>query len=274
MKTVIGLYDDLETARRVVQALTDASIDANDINLVAGDPDGRYAKPEKEVVKAGTDPAVEGAVAGGVLGGLAGLLFGLSTFALPGLGPVIVAGPLLSSLAGAGVGAAGGGLVATLAKEWNLSEEEAELYLEAVRRGGALIMVRAPQERVDDVRGIMNRYPLVDVATRGKQWREEGWSGFDAEAGPYGGVEKDSVDSVFREHYEKVYGKSGLPYEDYARAYKFGFHLATDTKNIDNPWRELQPEARKQWAKEYGEDWDDYEDAVRFAYHRAQTYMV
>lgn len=274
MKTVVGLYDDLETARQVVQSLGDAGIDANNMNLVAGDPEDQYAKPDKEAVKAEADTAVEGAVTGGVLGGLAGLLFGLSAFALPGLGPVIVAGPLLSSLAGAGIGAAGGGLVATLATEWDLSEDEAELYLEGVRRGGALVMVRTPQEKVDEVRGVMNRYPLVDMQARGKQWREEGWSGFDPGARPYAGVEKDSVDDVFREHYEKVYGDSGFPYDDYARAYKFGFHLATDTKNVNNPWRELRPEARKQWAKEHGEDWDDYEDAVRFAYHRAQMYMV
>lgn len=273
MKTVVGLYDDLETARRVVQDLTDAGFDANDINLIAGDPDGRYEKLDEDAVQAGEDPAVEGAVTGGVLGGLAGLLLGLSAFALPGLGPVVVGGPLLSSLVGAGIGAASGGLVATLV-EWGLSEEEAELYLESVRHGSALVMVRTEEEQVGRVREILNAHPLVDVDERAKQWREEGWSGYDAEVSSYAGVEKDSVDSVFREHYEKIYGDSAFPYEDYARAYKLGFHLATDTKNINNPWRELRPEARKQWAKEHGEDWDDYEEAVRFAYHRAQTYMV
>jgi len=276
VKTVVGLYDNLETARRVVQDLTDAGFEANDINLIAGDLDVQRAKvgtDDEETVQPGTDPAVEGAAAGGALGGLAGLLFGLSAFALPGLGPVVVAGPLLSSLVGAGIGAAGGGLVATLV-EWGLSEEDAELYLEGVRRGSALIMVRVQEERVDQARRILSRYPLVDVEERGKQWRDEGWSGYDAEAGSYAGIERDSVDSVFKEHFDKVYGESGFPYEDYARAYKFGFHLATDTKNINNPWEELRPEARKQWAKEHGEDWDDYEEAVRFAYHRAQTYMV
>ena len=273
MKTVVGLYDDLETARRAVQDLTDAGFDANDINLIAGDPNAQDGELDEDAVQAGADAAVEGAVTGGVLGGLAGLLFGLSSLALPGLGPVVVAGPLLTSLVGAGIGAAGGGLVATLV-EWGLSEEEAELYLEGVRRGSALVMVRTQEERMDQARRILSRYPLVDVDERGKQWREEGWSGYDAEAGPYAGVEKDSVDTVFKEHYEDVYGESELPYEKYARAYKFGFHLATDTKNINNPWEELRPEARKQWAKEHGEDWDDYEEAVRFAYHRAQTYMV
>ncbi|MDX1688273.1 MAG: hypothetical protein R3248_09845 [Candidatus Promineifilaceae bacterium] len=273
MKTVVGLYDELETARHVVQDLTDAGFDANDINLIAGDPDGQYAKPDEDAVHAGADSAVEGAVAGGVLGGLAGLLFGLSAFALPGLGPVIIAGPILSSFVGAGIGAASGGLVATLV-EWGLSEEEAELYLEGVRRGNALVMVRTQAEEVDEVRQIMNGYPLVDVKERERQWREEGWSGYDAQARPYAGVEQDSVDDVFKEHYEKTYGESGHPYDKYARAYKFGFHLATDTKNINNPWQELRPEARKQWAKEHGEDFDDYEEAMRFAYHRAQTYMV
>lgn len=273
MKTVVGLYDDLETARRAVQDLTDAGFDANDINLIAGDPEARYTELDEEANHAGADSTVEGAVAGGVLGGLAGLLFGLSAFALPGLGPVLVAGPLLSSLVGAGIGVASGGLVATLV-EWGLSEGDAELYLEGVRRGSALIMIRASEERADQAHRILSRYPLVDLDERSKQWREEGWSGYDAEAGSYAGVEQDSIDSIFREHHEKVYGESTFPYEDYAHAYKFGFQLATDARKINNPWQELEPDARKQWAKEYGEDWDDYEDAVRFAYHRAQAYMV
>ena len=52
-----------------------------------------------------------GATFGTVVGGGAGLLAGLGLLAIPGLGPVVAAGWLASTLVGAGVGAAAGGLV-------------------------------------------------------------------------------------------------------------------------------------------------------------------
>ena len=61
--------------------------------------------------------------------------------AIPGLGPVVAAGSLVSTLVGAGAGAAIGGLAGSLA-EAGVDERDAHLYAEGVRRGGALVTVR------------------------------------------------------------------------------------------------------------------------------------
>jgi hypothetical protein len=273
MKTVVGLYDTLADAKRVIGDLTDAGISANNINLLAGDPEDRYATQlagEFDTYDE-ADAAVDGAVAGGVLGGLTGLLIGLGAFAIPGLGPVVAAGPLAAGLMGAGIGAAGGGLVAALV-EWGVSEEEAEFYLEGVRRGGTLVAVKTPEERVDLVSDIMHQQGLIDLEERVSTWREEGWTGY--EPGPYADMDFDTHDRAFRKHYEKVYADEDFPYDNYAPAYSFGYYLATDNRTMTGPWADVEPEARNMWEEEYGGDWDEHEEAVAYAYHRAQMYNL
>jgi hypothetical protein len=128
--------------------------------------------------------AAAGAGIGAVLGGLAGLLVGLGALAIPGIGPIIAAGPLATTLAGAGLGAATGGLVGALA-DAGIPEGEAGVYAEGVRRGGTLVTVRAGEDMVSRATEIMNRYTPVDINQRTTEWRDSGWSGFDANAGPY-----------------------------------------------------------------------------------------
>ena len=266
MKTVVGLYDDVEDARQVIDDLMDAGIRANDINMVAGDPERRYATQlPGEDYEAG-DGAVDGAVAGGVLGGLTGLLVGVGALALPGLGPIVVAGPLISGLVGAGVGAAGGGLIGALVS-WGVSEEEAEFYLEGVRRGGTLVAVRTPEEEVDAVAAIMDRHGLVDLEARAADWREAGWTGYDPDA--YADLEFDTYDSAFREHYEEHY-ETQFPYTTYSPAYRFGYFLSMHDRFHDAEWEEMEPEARRIWEEQYDEDWDEYSDAVAFGVYRAR----
>jgi uncharacterized protein (TIGR02271 family) len=93
---------------------------------------------------------------------------------------VIAAGPITAALVGAGVGAAVGGLVGALT-EVGVPEEQASYYAEGVRRGSALVTVEAPEERVDEVVRIMERYHPIDVDERATSWRQEGWTGFHAE---------------------------------------------------------------------------------------------
>lgn len=273
MKTVVGLYDELADARRVIDDLTDAGIPANNINMMAGDPENRYATQLDEEAGAydEADAAVDGAVAGGVLGGLAGLLLGLGAFAIPGLGPVIAAGPLAATLMGAGIGAASGGLIAALV-EWGISEEEAEFYLEGIRRGGTLVAVKTPDEQVDLVADVMDKPGLIDLEERVSTWREEGWTGY--EPGPYADIDFDTHDRAFREHYESTYGDEDFPYDDFAPAYRLGYFLATDDRYMQGPWGDVAPDARNIWEEEYGGDWDKYEHAVEFSYQRAQMYNL
>jgi hypothetical protein len=184
---IIALYDDVETARKVVEELKNAGIASADISLVAHDAEGQYARS----LGAEGSASAAGAGIGAVLGGLGGLLVGLGALVIPGVGPVLAAGPLataLSGLVGAGVGAiaggATGGLIGALV-DWGVPEEEAQYYTEGVRRGGTLVTARVEDDWFDRARAIMNRYDPVDINERAAQWRQTGWGGYDVKASPY-----------------------------------------------------------------------------------------
>lgn len=183
-KTVVGLYEDFETAQRVVQELVNNGFDRGDISLVASDAEGEYSRHlgtrEREDLEA-SEAVGAGAGIGALLGGGAGLLIGLGALAIPGIGPVVAAGPLIATLAGAGIGAVAGGLVGALVSA-GVPEEEARYYAEGVRRGGTLVTVNTTDEMADRAADIMRRYAPVDVERRAAMWREEGWKGFDEKA--------------------------------------------------------------------------------------------
>ena len=182
--TVIGVYDRLADAQDAVSELVSAGFTRENVSIVAADTEGRF----KTYVGAPGDDAGDGVAAGAgigaVVGGLGGLLVGLGALAIPGIGPVLAAGPIASALIGAGVGAATGGLIGALVDE-GVPEEQANLYAEGVRRGGTLVKVTAPEDRVDEATRIMNRFNPIDIDQRATTWRSEQWSRFDPDASPY-----------------------------------------------------------------------------------------
>jgi uncharacterized protein (TIGR02271 family) len=107
---------------------------------------------------------------------------------IPGVGPVLAAGPLAALLfggMGAVAGAATGGIVAGLV-DLGMDEDEAEHYAEGIRRGGALVSLDLDtDEHVERAESILNRYNPVDIDERGETYRSSGWTGFDTNAPPY-----------------------------------------------------------------------------------------
>jgi uncharacterized protein (TIGR02271 family) len=195
--TVIGLYDSFQDAQQVVRELRDMGMSNDRISLVANDASGEYAGQLGQTGTKGRkgkkdDSGAEtGAGIGAVLGGLGGLLVGLGALTIPGIGPVLAAGPLataVSAMVGAGVGAvagaATGGLLGAMV-DMGIPEEQAQFYSEGVRRGGTLVVVEAEDQEVDRVRDVMNRFNPVDIDERASQWRSSGWTGFDPNAQPY-----------------------------------------------------------------------------------------
>ena len=69
-----------------------------------------------------------------------GLLAGLGALAIPGVGPLIAAGPIMGALAGLGIGGAVGGLVGALVG-MGIPEYEAKRYEGRVNDGGILVSV-------------------------------------------------------------------------------------------------------------------------------------
>ncbi|MFP4343092.1 MAG: YsnF/AvaK domain-containing protein [Anaerolineales bacterium] len=206
-KTLVALYDELETARDVIEDLVDEGFDREQISLTAYDPEGKYGKyletGEIEEEEEGVD--MQDAVGFGAVAGTIGGLI-VSAVVLPGLGPILTAGAIGAAAAAAGIGAVTGGLIGALV-DAGFPEEEAEVYAEGVRRGGNLVVIQTVDERVDEAREIMEDYDPVDMERRAEAWREEGWEGYDEEAEPYTqeevGTERDRYAEEYEEEWEE-----------------------------------------------------------------------
>jgi uncharacterized protein (TIGR02271 family) len=187
-RTIVGVFDTGAAAKRAVDALVAAGIPREDISLVAGDPTGEYARYGERGDRGDAgDRATSGATGGAILGGVLGLLAGLTTLAIPGIGPIIAAGPIAAALTGtalgAGVGAATGGLIGYLT-EAGVPEAEAGYYAEAVRRGSTLVTVQASEAEAQRVAQVLEESGARDLEGMAEEWRRGGWTGFDSTAAP------------------------------------------------------------------------------------------
>jgi hypothetical protein len=112
-KSVIGIVETQIQAERIVAQLQNRGIASSDISALFPDTRGG-----KDFAHVHNTKAPEGAVAGGgiggVIGGTLGLLAGIGSLAIPGVGPLIAAGPLMAALSGAAAGAAVGGVAGGL----------------------------------------------------------------------------------------------------------------------------------------------------------------
>jgi len=188
-QTITAFFDTYEAAAKAVRRLESTGVRHDRITVVANNRDDAYSQyaartfDETSVMHPGTDAAVEehggggtGATIGTLAGGGAGLLAGLGMLAIPGLGPIVAAGWLVSTLVGAGAGAAIGGLAGSLTHA-GVDERDAHLYAEGVRRGGALVSVRADDTDFERIADILDDEGRVDLHERKDSWRSEGWSG-------------------------------------------------------------------------------------------------
>jgi uncharacterized protein (TIGR02271 family) len=175
-KTVIGTYSNMQTAIGVVNDLVSAGFHRNSISVIANDADKQYSTYVDQDMSG--DDTAKGAGIGAAIGGLGGLLVGLGALAIPGIGPVIAAGPLAAALAGAGIGAVTGGIIGALI-DLGIPEESAHVYAESVRRGNVLVAAQVGDNRVEEATRIMEREGLIDIEREADSWRSSGWSRFD-----------------------------------------------------------------------------------------------
>lgn len=182
-KTVVGLFRTPEDARATVDDLIQAGCRREDVSLVAKGS-GTEAVSEGETSARtkdsgetrGAEGMATGAGIGAVLGGIGGILVGMGMLAIPGVGPIIAAGPIAAGLAGAAGGAVAGGLIGGLIG-LGIPEEEAHTYAEGVRRGNTLVIVKTSDVQTDQARAVMSRHNPIDIHAESARWRAEGWSG-------------------------------------------------------------------------------------------------
>ncbi len=187
-KTVIGMMENIDEAQAVVRDLTSAGFRREDIGFMANEkhrvPSSAGLNESEGEGPEAASGALTGAGAGAAIGGLGGLLLSVAPLAIPGVGPIIAAGPIAAALAGAGIGAVAGGLIGGLT-HLGVPEEEAHYYAEGVRRGGILVTLAANDDaQAERAVQIMKRHGAVDIDQRATEWKRQGWKGrFEAQDG-------------------------------------------------------------------------------------------
>jgi len=161
-RTLVALYDYFDDAQDAVQDLIDNDVPKEEISLTV------RAEQSRARTVAGTEEEANLTAAGNVGGSLGDLLVGLGVRTVPELGTVVAAGPLADGLM------VGGDLTGSLTA-MGLPDEEAEWYAEGIKRGGALVAVRAPDAIADDAIEILEDYEPVDIRRRVEEWRAQGW---------------------------------------------------------------------------------------------------
>jgi sporulation protein YlmC with PRC-barrel domain len=166
--SVYGVYSDRKDVERTVSTLKDHGFGSGDISVVFPNPD-----MTKEFAVKRNTKAPEGALAGGgtgfVVGGVLGWLAGIGTLAIPGIGPLLAAGPIVAALAGAGAGSAIGGIAGALIG-LGLPELEAKRYEEAIKQGRILVSVHCQRMRqAETARKVLNDSGAKEVFLSGER---------------------------------------------------------------------------------------------------------
>ena len=106
---VFGIYSTRDGVERATDAMVKSGFSAADISVLLPENLGGPKDIGTEKSTNAPEGASAGAASGATIGGVLGLLAGIGALAIPGVGPLIAAGPIMGALAGMGVGGAVGG---------------------------------------------------------------------------------------------------------------------------------------------------------------------
>jgi len=160
--SVVAVYSDHAEAEQAVRRLHHEGFAMDDLSII-----GRDFQMSEEPVGF-RDPsayAKAGAGTGAWFGGLFGLMVGAAAVLVPGVGPVVVAGPLaaavMAGLEGAIAGTAVGGLAGALVG-WGIPKERALTYETHIQGGKFLVLVRGVPGAVARARDLLAHYQTPD----------------------------------------------------------------------------------------------------------------
>jgi hypothetical protein len=164
---VFGIYGTRTHAEEAVDALRGAGFRNTDISALFPDNQGSKDFAHEKNTKAPEGTAA-GATTGAVVGGVLGWLAGIGALAIPGVGPLIAAGPIMGALAGAGTLGVAGGIVGALVG-MGMPEYEAKRYEGRIKEGGILLSVHCDGgDWVSRAKEILKRTGAEDIASSGE----------------------------------------------------------------------------------------------------------
>jgi hypothetical protein len=167
-KSVFCIARDETQACRIVDLLKSNGFSDNDVSVLLADKQGTRDFAHEKHTKA-PEGATTGVATGGILGGAIGWLAGIGALAIPGIGPLVAAGPILAALSGAAIGGAAGGLTGALIG-LGIPEYEAKRFEGKVRSGNILISVHTEDaDEARRAREIFGQQHAEDIASAGEE---------------------------------------------------------------------------------------------------------
>jgi len=161
---VVAIFESHSQAEEALKELQRSGFDMKKLSIV-----GKDYHTEEHVVgyyNAG-DRMKRWGKTGAFWGGFWGLLFGSAFFAIPGIGPVLVAGPLVAWIVGALEGAVVvGGLSAVGAGLYSLGipKDSIVQYEAALKSDKFLLLAHGTEDEVERAKGIMRTARPLEVA--------------------------------------------------------------------------------------------------------------
>jgi hypothetical protein len=162
-----GIYKDRTSVENAVDALRQAEFRNTDISVLFPENQGTKDFAHEKHTKA-PEGAAAGVGSGAVVGGTLGWLAGIGALAIPGVGPLIAAGPIVAALAGVGVGGAIGGVAGALIG-MGIPEYEAKRYEGRIKEGGILLSVHCDDSKwTKKAKEILEQTGAEDVSSTGE----------------------------------------------------------------------------------------------------------
>jgi len=164
---VFGIFPTLAATDNATDILVKTGFPASEISALVPENLGSKQIGTEKATKA-PEGAVAGAGSGAVVGGTLGLLAGIGALAIPGVGPLIAAGPIMAALAGVGVGGAVGGFTGALIG-LGIPEYEAKRYEGRIKKGAVLLSVHCDtSDEIKRAKDVMKVSGAEDISSTGE----------------------------------------------------------------------------------------------------------
>ena len=152
---VVAVYESFDDAKQAVQALDNSDFPSEQISLVTHSVPEEV--PQVDVLQSG-DETEKDATKGVSVGGLLGLLLGTPLLMIPGVGPVLIAGPLAAGLTGAIVG----GFLGAMAG-WGTHEDHVQQYEQQVKEGKLLVVANGDPKQSAEAKRVLRETNAEDI---------------------------------------------------------------------------------------------------------------
>jgi hypothetical protein len=165
---VYGLFSKTPEVEEAVDNLRSAGFRSTDISVLFADNRGTKDFAHERNTKAPEGTAA-GVVSGGLAGGVLGWLTGIGALMIPGIGPMVAAGPIVAALAGAGALGAVGGIIGSLVG-LGIPEYEAKRYEGRIRAGGILFSILCDSsDWVKRAKQVLEATGAQDIGSAGEE---------------------------------------------------------------------------------------------------------